>query len=432
MIGKAWLGWMLVANMSAVIGISAASATDDEERRVVKRGDFADDLLVKGDEVSVEGRLARDLFVAGGEVNVDGSVSGDVFAAGGRLTLGKAVRGSLLAAGGRIDVGGEVGAGIVLAGGRLDLEAAVDGDVFAAAGQFDLRGTLNGDLRAGGGEITVHDVVDGDLLIGGGRVELRDRAHIKGKAIIGAGAAHLGGRIDGSLRAGARSVVLAGTVAGNVHLSADTIRVLPSARIGGDLVYHSPEAIELDEGQVGGDITFVQSEEMHKRFGGIHAAAGAAHLVFILGLILVAACLVLVAPALFPALDARMQAKRWKALGLGVAVLLAAPALVVLLMATGVGLPLALLLAGCYLLVATLGFFGAAYGIGRRLFTWLKRDLGATPWKRVGATACGLLVFGLVALVPVAGVLVVLLATAFGVGALLFGGLDLRKHRAAT
>lgn len=415
MIRKPWLGWVLATSMSALFSTCAVTATADSEHVVVRQGDFADDLLVSGGEVRVGGRLAKDLFVAGGNVHVDGRVSGDVFAAGGWLSLGKAVRGSLLAAGGRIDVQGEVGEGIVLVGGRLGLETAAGGDVFAV-----------------GGKIVVNDIVDGDLIVGGGKVELGESARIKGKAMIGAGAVHVGGRIDGSLRAGARKVVVAGTVAGNAHLAADTIVVLPSARIDGDLVYHSPEALELDDAQVGGDITFVQSEEMRERFGGIHAGAGAAHLVLVLGLILVAACLVLVAPTLFPALDARMQMKRWKALGLGLAVLLAGPALVALLMATWVGLPLALLLAGCYVLAATLGFFGAAYGVGRRLFAWFKRDLGATPWKRVGATACGLLVLGLVAVVPVLGAVAVLLATALGVGALLFGGLDLRERQVVT
>ena len=410
-----WFGWVLAASMSALGSTGVVTATADEKRAVVKRGDFAEDLLVNGDEVRVEGRLAKDLFVAGGEIDVDGSVSGDVFAAGYALSLGKAVRGSVLAAGRRIHVQGEVGEDIVLAGERLDLEAAAGGDAFAL-----------------GREIAVHDVVDGDLIIGGAEIELRDGAHIKGKALIGAGTVHVGGRIDGNLRAGARRVVVAGTVAGNVHIAAETISVLPSARIDGDLVYHSPEAIELDDGQVSGDITFVQSERMRERFGGIHAVAGASLLVLVLGLILVAACLVFVAPTLFPALDARMQEKRWKALGLGLAVLLAGPVLVVLLKVSGVGLPLALLLAGCYALAATLGFFGVAYGVGRRLFAWFKRDLSATAWKRVGASACGLLVLGLVALVPVVGALAVLVATAFGVGALLFGGLDLRKRQAAA
>jgi len=78
-----------------------------------------------------------------------------------------------------------------------------------------------------------------------------------------------------------------------------------------------------------------------------------------------------------------------------------------------------------------IGFFGAAYAVGRRVFGFFKRDLGATPWKRLGATACGLLVLGLIALAPVLGALAVILATALGVGTLLFGGLDLRRRQAA-
>ena len=179
--------------------------------------------------------------------------------------------------------------------------------------------------------------------------------------MIGAGTLYVGGRVDGDLRASARKIVIAGIVEGDVQLAADTITVSPSARIGGDLVYRSPKAIEIsDDAQIGGDVTFIQSEEMHRRLGGIHAIAGAAHLILILGLILVAAGFVLVAPALFPALDERMKAKRWKAVGLGLVVLLAGPVVVALLIATWIGLPLALLLAGLYVLAVTIGFFGAA------------------------------------------------------------------------
>ena len=81
------LAQLLVPCAMAVVLLPAESVPAEDARTVIKQGDFPDDLVVSGDDVTVEATVARDLLVAGGTVNVDAKVDGDLFAVGRDVDL---------------------------------------------------------------------------------------------------------------------------------------------------------------------------------------------------------------------------------------------------------------------------------------------------------------------------------------------------------
>jgi len=420
----AWLGKSLICCATAAALMSASTLRAEE--KVMRSGEFADDVFVMGDQVLIEARLMQDLFISGGDLEVNADVKGDVFAAGGEIELDGDIEGSLMAVGGRIIVDGDIKDGIVIFGGNVDVDADIDGDVLLTAGQADVVGTIRGDLRGSAGRIDVHRVIEGNLLLGGGKVELLDSAHIKGKATIGAGKLYVGGRIDRGLKAGAREITIAGVINGDVKLIANQITLLPSARIMGDLVYRSPQAIKLDDtSQISGDVTYIQSEEMRKGMGGLFAIAGATHLIIVIGMIIVAALVIFIAPPLFPTIEGRVRGQKWKALGLGLVFLIAMPVIMTLLTVTAIGFPLALLLSALYFLIFATGLLGGSYTVGQKIFTLMKQDFHASALKQIVASAAGLVLLGLITLVPVIGVIVFTVVTSLGIGALLTSGFKL-------
>ena len=84
-------------------------------------------------------------------------------------------------------------------------------------------------------------------------------------------------------------------------------------------------------------------------------------IIWIAGLILVAAVMAFAGPAMFPSLETRMKGARWKSLWVGFAVLIGGPIAIVLLGATLLGLPLALILGAIYAVALTIGYFASAY-----------------------------------------------------------------------
>ncbi len=366
---------------------------------VVKKGEFSDDLFATGDKVTVEGNLAQDLYAAGGKVGVRSKIGGDLFAVGGKVSLGDETTGTVLSSGGKIELTGDVGEDAFMMGGVIDVDATISGNILAS----------------------------------GGDIRLGDRSLVEGKATFASGELYVGGRVEKGLKAAGKDIVIAGVINGNVKLMAETITILPSARIAGDLVYRSPHAINIsDDAQVGGDITFVKSEDMRRGVVGMFAIAGATHLSIILGLVLVAAVFAFVFPTLFPTLRTHVIARPWKVLGIGLAILIGGPFLIVLLFASAIGAPLAFILATLYMLMVCIGFFAVAYGIGLKIIIMMKRDGSSTVWRRLGVTTLGLVILGLVAVIPILGALILILCLSLGIGALVFELKAIRAMRGAA
>jgi hypothetical protein len=419
------------ATMALMLPVSYVCAQDKDT--VVRSGEFADDVFVSGSDISVRADLKQDLFVMGDTVEVSSRVKGDVFASGGHLEFDSEIDGSFLAAGGKIELEGKIRESVIIFAANVDVDAEIEGDVLLTAGNVDVSGDVRGDLRGSAGKIEIHRVVHGNLLLGGGKVELRDGSNIKGKATIGAGRLYVGGHIERGLKAGAREIVIAGVIDGNVKLVANQITLLPSARIMGDLVYRSPQAIKLDDtSQISGDVTYIQSEEMRKGMGGLFAIAGATHLIVVVGMIIVAALVIFIAPPLFPTIEGRVRGQKWRALGLGLVFLIAMPIVMTLLTVTAIGFPLALLLSAMYFLVIATGLLGGSYTVGQKIFTLMKQDFHGSALKQIAASAVGLVLLGLITLVPVIGVVMFAIVTSLGIGALLTSGFRLCRGQSGA
>ena len=411
------------------IGLLSAHSAAAFEETTVKNGNFDSDLIVSADKLLIEADIAADLIAAGGEIDVKSRIKGDALVIGGTVSIDDKIEGELVSMGGRIAVKADVSDSISLFAGKAKISGNIAGDALAIGGKLDFPGDVAGSLRATSGKLILRGRIGGNVLASAGVFEIEDTATISGKATLGAGTIHIAGHILGDLRVGAGEVVISGRIDGDAKIAARTIRILPSARIAGDLIYHSPEAIQLsDQAEIGGDVTFMQSEGMMDREGGMFALAGATHLVLIIGLILLASAFVLAIPKLFPALDRQSRGRNLSCVGLGFAVLVGAPILIFLLFISAVGIPIAVLLVAVYFLMVITGQFGSSYVLGRRLISWTKHDATRKPLYRIGATALGLSILWLLAVVPILGVIVIALATARGVGALVFEVVELRTR----
>jgi cytoskeletal protein CcmA (bactofilin family) len=332
-----------------------------------------------GESVVQRGRVAEDLYVAGGTVSVAAQVEGDVTAAGGQVTI----------------------------------DDSVSGDVMAFGGTLTLRARVGDDARLAGGEVDVAGTTAGDLLVAGGSVRLAPGAAVGGRAWLAGGTLEIAGRVTKSLQAAGGEIVIASEILGDTDLIADTIEIRPGAVIHGQLRYRSPKPASIAPGArvLGGVIVQpLESPPAHTGAGG--------GVFMLLSLSVTALALYLLFPRFAPAAARGVREAPWAALGLGLAVLAAGPLVVVLLLASVVGLWLGLVTLFMYLALLLLGYLTGvlfAADAGLRL---LRRHAEPTRGWMIGAILAVLVVLSLLRLVPALGALAALALLLFGLGAL--------------
>ena len=331
----------------------------------------------------------------------------DTFVAGGSARLSEPVKGDLVAAGGELLLAAQVAGDQIAFGGKLRFDGAVGQDLYAAGGQVALEGSVARNARVAGGEVS-----------------LGPRARVAGNVSLAGGDIKVLGAIGGYLQAAGGRVLIDGRVDGDVEAATGALELGPNARIGGRLRYRGGVPLKQDPAaQVQGGI---ERLEMPVRRVAERSPAPAAFGVWTLGLMAMATVLVAVVPGFFGRVAEAARARfGWSVLA-GFLALAAVPLAALILLVTVIGVPLALLALLAYFALLLTGYVAAGIALGDAVLRrWLAARAAHRGWRALFA-ALGVLVIGLVALIPWLGGLVALVALVTGMGALLL------QVRAAT
>ncbi|WKB53347.1 bactofilin family protein [Eleftheria terrae] len=336
---------------------------------------------------------------------LEGSPPNDVYAAAARVRLSQAVAGDAF-----------------LAGASVRIDEPVSGDAAIAAAELQAGAAVGRDLRVAAGRAYIDSRIGGDAHLVAGQVALGPGTEVGGRTWLTAGEVLLGGKLGGDVKIYAGTVRIGGDIAGDVHVTARRVRVLPGARIGGSLSYASAREIEVDPGaQVRGRTV----REPGGLPGGDPTAPGLpgllaalAWLGWLLGLVILGTGWVLLFPQAAHAAQQRLLQSPWRSLLLGAVLFCATPVLAVLLMASIVGAPLALVLLAAYLLALLAGYLVVAGLLGDHIAQALRQGGALTPPWRIAGLALALLLLALVTWLPVLGGLTALLALMWGLGGL--------------
>lgn len=335
-----------------------------------------------GTVVTKTGFFTGDLYVAGAQVRVLGPVEGDVIAAGGRVLIDGEVSGDVLAAGGTVTVKPRV---------------------------------VHDDVRVAGGSVLIETSVRGDIVAAGGSVVLGPQVIVSGRVWLAGGNIEVSGRAGAELRAHGGTIVITGDIHGNVFLAGDHIEILPGASIRGNLEYESPRPARIHpEARVIGQVT----QRVVVPPASVRTRPGVAGVAVLLSLMLTGVMLYLCFPAFSVRAGNRIETDAWKSLGLGTLVLIAGPAVVLLLTATVIGIPLALILLCAYVVLLLSGFLTGAFYLGNLGLRWLREEADPSPGWRVSALLAALLLLAVLTLIPLIGKLLLLAVLLLGVGAL--------------
>ncbi|MBP6860442.1 MAG: hypothetical protein KBC38_02700 [Candidatus Pacebacteria bacterium] len=330
---------------------------------------------------------------------------------------------------------------VYLMGGDITVAAPIPADLHAAAGTVALTTPVAGDAALMGGTVVVGRPVAGDLRIFGGKVEVREA--VTGDLFAIAGTVYVTASVgdawaagsDVTFSAGSRgsataygaTVTLGGEFAEDVEVTAtDTVVLLPGTVIRGKLRYNAPQeasipaSVTIDGGVEYTGTSYLPTAEEAQIF----ALAGI--LLFFLVRILAGLIAVGILAGLFPRFS---QAVADEALSknlmhfllmtlLGFAIMVATPALVLILLVTFAGAAIAFIMLSAYVLLMMVAYCFAAVIAGALLARAIAKR-SRVLWRDA---VFGMLALSLVTFVPVAGwtVFLILFAASIGVIASLF------------
>lgn len=354
-------------------------------------------------------------------IALSSSVGAQTFRSGTNTSVGSAevIDGTLFVSGRTVEVAAEVNGDLYCGGLNITITGKVNGDVICAGQTVQITGEVDGDIRIAGQTVTLQGRVTGSATILAQSFILDSKGEIGRDVVLGSSDATLNGTIGRDIVLGGEAVVVSGTVGRNVTGSATTLSIEKSAKITGKIDYTSKNQIQKDDqATVGGTITWHQSDANDRSKRGAALGFNVGWLLYcLIAMLLLTLVLLGLFPRLFRIFSDRALANPFKPLLVGLTASIVVPIIVIILLITAVGVPLALFLGVAWLLILLASGPVSGFYIGRQVLPKSQNLFG------VGLAGSSLLL--LLYFVPFVGFIAMLLGLWLGSGVIV---LELMTH----
>lgn len=317
----------------------------------------------------------------------------------------------------RAKITADVQGDVSLAAGSATLDGNVGGSVHVLAGSATIRGEVDGSLYVIGGIARLDGRVNGNVVVMGGRLDLNENAVIGGDLILYSAQAQIDGDVSGKLYGSTLLYEQNGSVSGNVELQSDRIELGENASIGDDFRYQSQMDAKV---HVNTEIGGANERTNATPWSGVGdgALAPFGQMLRLVWSMIAGAALIALMPRLFyrAAEHAALVVAPgvWGTLGL-----ILIPTAIVLAMLSVFLLPVGLLMLVLLPIALYLSQIVVGVTIGRAILPRKWRD-GSRGFL-LFAMVLGMIVIGVLRMAPVPflNVIVLVLVTVWGFGALL-------------
>lgn len=350
--------------------------------------------FLSGKQVVVESgeEINRDFYAAGNDITILGTINGDVF----------------------------------LFGAQVQIEGIVNGDVVLMGGKVDISGDIRQDLKILGGHVSLSGNIGRNLSVAGGSVDLTESAKVNGGLYGRGGNFRVAAPIKGDIEVIAGSFTQSSSIQGNVDLISGDVRLTPDAKVEGDFEYWSDRSVSISK-------KAIISGKIHKKLSSnffkdsTKQVIDAVYVIYVvskyisfISLFILGLLAYYFFPKYMKRTDIVLQDTPWMALVTGVLFLLVPPILMVILVISVVGIPIALILLALYFLflyianIFTINFLGRCLS---RAFSFQLKD----GWVFLS----GLLIYTILASIPLIGNVTTFIAFLLGLGSLVMAKKEL-------
>lgn len=351
-------------------------------------------------------------FVTAAEFVAPESDEGNLVLASGE------VYNNLYAVGGNVTINSNITGDLIVAGGNVTIEGSVEKDLIVAGGTVYVNGAVGEDLRVAGGNVTINGTIGGDLLAAAGSLLVSERSNIGGDAVFTGGEVDLSAPVTGRLKASGGNVTINSAITGEAEIVADSKVTFGSAAVlGANAVYKAPEQATIRDGA---QVSEVRYEEYSRADRG-KGNAGAIASIFTIGFLIKLAAMIIAALVLFKMFPRTANTMvnnlgnhPWLSLLVGFIAMIVAPIAAVLLFISLIGFYLGLIILAIWIAYMIVSALLAAVFIGVWITKQLvKKDTLVVDWQSI---VIGVVVLGIISVIPVIGWLFILLVwlAAFG------------------
>lgn len=311
-----------------------------------------------------------------------------------------------------IDIAGTVNGDLFCAGQTVNISGSVKGDIICVGQTINISGNVDGNIRLAAQTVNMTGNVVRNASIAAQTINFDTRSQVAGDANLAGSDLNLSGNIGRDLAVAGAALDLNGQVGRDLKANIEQITLTKDAKVGGSLDYTSKNKISFaGSNQVGGTVT-----QHHPRVNKGHIASPLLFFgVFSVAMIFMLIVSALVITALLPVFVHRVSEqgimRPWKALLTGLVASLAMPFVIILLMVTVVGIPIAILLGLAWLLINLSSGLFSAFWLGRVVWRGQRNAL----W----IVMAGSLILIILYLIPVVGIIALVLATWLGEGMLI-------------
>lgn len=320
------------------------------------------------------------------------------------------VDGDFYAMGGTISSSGIIAGDMFAAGGIVTLNGAVEDDFAALGGIINLHAPVGDDVRLVGEELVVGESIAGDLVVFGNSLQVLSTAEIGGDILFFGREMEFNGVVKGDVVAHAERVRLDGAIEGNAQIEAARGATLGErSHITGDLVYASN--VELTRAQGAVVVGDIQKKALDLGPDGSS---------FNIGLFLAFLFSALVLLFLLRGRGEKFVKESLKGFGvrglIGLGALILTPFVGVLLLVSVLGGVLGVFLIALYIALLLLAFAGMGIFAGALCARVVKKEY-IVSWQW---TVLGVLILQVLAFVPILGQFALLLLFFVVFGSILY------------
>jgi hypothetical protein len=259
---------------------------------------------------------------------------------------------------------------LYVSGDSIVINGVVDGDLIAFGKNIQVDGSITGDIYLFGTDVIVSGSIYGVSVIGASTVDMSGT--LRENVYVGSMMTNLDGTFEQDVMALSGTFKIDGSVGDDVRVAAG--QVLSSASVGGDFLVGS-DTYTLEENSIYGQVVVGTNElfrREHFEFSedDLLGFKIGLSIVNFVGMYIVGLILIFSAPVKTLEIEKRIISSKkelLKSYGIGFIILLGIPIPLLLLTVTGVGAPLALLIAAALIFLSTFGTLWAESAIGYKI-----------------------------------------------------------------
>jgi TolB-like protein/class 3 adenylate cyclase len=287
---------------------------------------------------------------------------------------------------------------------EIDDEEIITGGLLACALDLEMTGSVKGGLKAYGASVLISGNSQDAVEFGGVNVTLS-------------------GNFQDTVKGIAVNLVISGTFEKDVEVRAHTITIAPTAVIKGTLAYSARKFKRAEESQITGKVMQLNTEDWEAWIQDASvkqertaSAIGRVFrimsfiLIFILGLIVY-----YVLPKQAEAVVSTISDAPMKSMVIGVLSLIAVPLVIIIFSVTLIGIPIGIIAAFLYILMLFIGRVYIGLWVGKKILGYFRASFSeAFFWP----FTAGIILVGLLSLIPIFGWLLKTCLMLIGVGAM--------------